>query len=135
MSEREAPELDLIWDEAKRDIDQGDYNKAIDVYNYVLVRDSDSTKAVEHASVYLGDLLLTSRQRLDRADKHLKNVIASSPDNAHCHYLLGSAYSVRERFSEAVDAPMNAIPQFALANNLGRRGDWPARPCCPEGMR
>jgi tetratricopeptide (TPR) repeat protein len=105
----EGSEFDSIWDEAKGYVDQGDYDKAIDVYKYVLVRYSDNPRAVEYAHAYLGDVLLTSRQHLDQAETHLKKAITGAPDNHHYHYLLGFVYSVKGKWPKAIRALKKAI--------------------------
>jgi len=37
-----GPELHTIWSEAKEHIEQGEYDKAIDIYKYVLIRYGDT---------------------------------------------------------------------------------------------
>ncbi|GAI08540.1 unnamed protein product, partial [marine sediment metagenome] len=39
-----------------------DYDKAIEIYKYVLIRYSDNDIAVEYANAYLGDIYLTLRR-------------------------------------------------------------------------
>lgn len=109
MTTNGPSELHTIWDEAKDHIERGDYDKAIDIYRYILVRYADNTKAVEYANAYLGDVLLTSRRRLDLAEKHFKKAIEASPSNPHYHYLLGFTYSVRRQFSQATQALQAAV--------------------------
>jgi tetratricopeptide (TPR) repeat protein len=109
MTGDEVSEFDSIWDEAKGYSGHGDYEKAIDIYKYILVRYADNPKAVEYANAYLGDVLLTSRQHLDLAETHLKKAITTAPDNHHYHYLLGFACSVGEQWPEATRALKKAI--------------------------
>ena len=101
MDDDTAPELASIWDEAKGHIDQGNYNEAIEIYKYILVRYADDNIASEHANAYLGDIFLTIRS-LKLAEKHLKKAIGYAPDKAHYHYLLGFTYSIREQWARAV---------------------------------
>ena len=101
MSNEDVPELLSIWDEARGHIEQGDYDKAIETYKYVLVMYGDNDVAVEFASAYLGDLCLTLR-RLGIAEKHLKKAIHLAPEKAHYHYLLGFTHSVGEHWARAV---------------------------------
>ncbi len=108
MTNEDAPELLTIWDEAKGHIDQGDYDKAAEVYNYILLMYADNDVAVEHASVYLGDLYLTTR-RLDLAERHLKKAILRSPSKPDYHYLLGFTYSVKERWPKAIKELKKAL--------------------------
>jgi tetratricopeptide (TPR) repeat protein len=104
-----TPEFESIWDEARAYVDQGDYDKAAEIYKYILVRYADNPKAVEYANAYLGDVLLTSRQHLDLAEKHLKKAITAAPDNHHYHYLLGFTYSIKGQWLKAIRALNKAL--------------------------
>lgn len=100
MDRNIGPELYTIWGEAKEHIERGDYNKAIEIYKYVLIRYSDSDIAVEYANAYLGDIYLKLRQ-LNLAENHIKKAIDCSPDNPSYHYLLGFTYSIQSQWSKA----------------------------------
>ncbi len=78
MSSNEMPELQSIWDEAKGYIERGNYDKAVEIYKYILIRYAENAVAVEYANAYLGDIFLTIRH-LDFAD-HLPFV---RPCNSH----------------------------------------------------
>lgn len=104
----DIPELQSIWDEAKGHIDRGEYDKAVEIYNYVLIRYTDHAIAVEYANAYLGDILLTTR-RPDLAEQHLIKAIDIAPGKAHYHYLLGFTYSVKEQWRKAVRAFRKSI--------------------------
>lgn len=101
MDNDTAPELYTIWSEAKTHIEQGDYDKAIEIYKYVLIRYSDNDIAVEYANAYLGDIYLTLR-RLNLAAKHIKKAINCRPDNPGYHYLLGFTYSIQSQWGKAI---------------------------------
>ena len=101
MDSEMSPELYSIWDEAKTHIEQGDYNKAIEVYKYVLIQYSDNNVAAEYANAYLGDIFLTLRQ-LDLAESHIKKAISYMPENPGYHYLLGFIYSIKNQWEEAI---------------------------------
>ena len=96
-----SPELHTIWSEAKEHIEQGEYDKAIDIYKYVLIRYGDNDVAVEYANAYVGDIYLTLR-RLNLAENHIKKAIDCSPDNPSYHYLLGFTYSMRREWDKAI---------------------------------
>ena len=108
MNSDEVPELRLIWNEAKGHIERGKYDKAAEIYKYVLIRYADNAIAFEYANAYLGDIFLTTRH-LDLAEKHLKNAITAAPSNPHYHYLLGFTYSVKEQWARAVTEFRKAI--------------------------
>lgn len=101
MSSDASAELHTIWIEAKAQIKQGDYDKAIEIYKYVLIRYSDNDIAVEHANAYLGDVYLRLRQ-LDLAQSHIKKAIDVRPDNPTYHYLFGFTYSLRSQWGKAI---------------------------------
>ncbi len=101
MNGDDRPELRSIWDEAKAHVECGHYDRAIEIYRYVLIRYAENDIAVEYANAYLGDIFLTVR-RLDLAEKHLKTAMTMAPDNSHYHYLLGFCYSIKEQWAKAV---------------------------------
>jgi len=101
MDRDTAPELYAIWGEAKDHIEHGDYDKAIEIYKYVLIRYSDDNIAVEHANAYLGDIYLRLRQ-LNLAEDHIKKAISCKPDKADYHYLLGFSYSIQSQWDKAI---------------------------------
>ena len=108
MDRDDVPEINSIWDEARSHIERGDYDKAIEVYRYIIVRYADDPVAIEYANAYLGDVCLTIR-RLDLAEKHLKSAITSDPHKPHYHYLLGFTYSVAEQWTKTVKEFRKAI--------------------------
>jgi len=101
MTNEDIPELHSIWDEARVSIEQGNYDKAIEIYRYVLIRYADQPVAVEYANAYLGDIFLTLRQ-LDDAKRHIRKAIALEPEKPSYRYILGFIYSIERRWSEAV---------------------------------
>ncbi len=52
MGGDDRPELRLIWGEAKAHIERGDYDKAIEIYRYILIRYAEDNRAVEYANAY-----------------------------------------------------------------------------------
>jgi len=101
MDSDTVPELYTVWSEAKNHIEQGDYDKAIEIYKYVLIRYSDNDIALEYANAYLGDIYLTLR-RPDLSENHIKKAINCKPDNPSYHYLLGFTYSIQSQWSKAI---------------------------------
>jgi len=101
MTNEDIPELQSIWDEARYSIERGDYDKAIEIYRYILIRYSDYPIAVEHANAYLGDIFLSLRQ-LNAAEKHIKKAISLEPEKSSYRYILGFICSIERRWSEAI---------------------------------
>lgn len=95
-----SPELSSLWDEAKDYIEQGNYNKAIEIYKYILIRYPEEQVAVEYASAYLGDIYLTLDQ-LELADKYIKKAIECNPQKPNYRYQLGFVYSKLKRWKRA----------------------------------
>jgi len=108
MNSNEMPELQSIWDEAEGYIERGDYDKAVEIYRYILIRHAENAIAVEYATAYLGDIFLTTRH-LDFAEMHLKKAINMASGNSRYHYLLGFSYSVKEQWAKAVTRFRKAI--------------------------
>lgn len=94
-------EIRALWEEAKAHIEQGDYDKAIERYNYILDRYGDDDIAVQYANAYLGDIYITLRQ-LGLAEKHIKKAIGFDPGSLAYHYLLGVIYALEARWEEAI---------------------------------
>ena len=101
MGSDTGPELNTIWGEAKEHVEKGDYDKAIEIYKYVLIRYGDNNTAVEYANAYLADAYLTLRQ-LKLAENHIKKAIDCRPDNPGYHYLLGFTYSIERKWGKAI---------------------------------
>jgi tetratricopeptide (TPR) repeat protein len=101
MPDESQPEIVTIWNEAKDYIDHGKFDKAIDTYNYILVRYGDDTIAVEHASAYLGDIYLTLRHP-ELAESHIRKAIACAPEKPAYRYQLGFVYSHQSKWAKAV---------------------------------
>ncbi len=101
MGSDTGPELHTIWGEAKEHVEHGNYDKAIEIYKYVLIRYGDNDTAVEYANAYLADAYLTLRQ-LKLAENHIKKAIACKPDNPGYRYLLGFTYSIESEWGKAI---------------------------------
>jgi tetratricopeptide (TPR) repeat protein len=107
MAEGDVPELQSIWDDARGCIERGDYDKAIEIYKYILLRYGDDAVAIEYAHAYLGDIFLTL-QNLDLAKDHIQKAINYKPENPSYHYVLGFIYSYKRQWDKA-------IPEFEIA--------------------
>jgi len=101
MTNEDIPEIQSIWDDARRFIERGDYDKAIEIYKYILVRYDDDIVAIEYANAYLGDIFLTL-QKLDPAEDHIKKAISFSPEKPGYHYILGFISSNKRQWDKAI---------------------------------
>lgn len=101
MSDDLTPELDSLLREADDHFEHACFEKAIDIYKYVIIRYGDNSLAAGHANASLG--LIFSMLRQDGlAETHLKKAINCEPDNHHHHYLLGCLYSSRYKWEQAI---------------------------------
>ena len=107
MTNKDIPEIQSIWADARGFIEHGDYDKAVEIYQYILIRYSDDPVAVEYANAYLGDIFLTLK-KLDPAEDYIKKAINLKPDNPAYRYILGFIYSVKRQWDKA-------IPEFEIA--------------------
>lgn len=101
MESNYSPELSTIWDEAKTNIEQGNYDKAIEIYKYILIRYPDEKVAVEYANAYLGDIYLTLHQP-ELARGYISKAIKLNPDNSSYRYQLGVSFSTQSMWKKAV---------------------------------
>jgi tetratricopeptide (TPR) repeat protein len=101
MEENDKPEIAAIWDEARAHIERGNFDKAIEIYRYILIRYEDHPVAVEYANTYLGDAYLTLR-KLSLAESYIKKAILCNPKKPDYHYLLEFVYSIHRYWNKAV---------------------------------
>ena len=101
MTNEDVPELQSIWDDARDFIERGDFDKAIELYKYILVRYSDEVVATEYANAYLGDIFLTIK-KLGLAEEHIKKAIDLKPENTGYRYILGFVYSYNRQWDKAI---------------------------------
>lgn len=102
-----ADELESIWEEAKTNIKLGNYDKAVQIYKYILIRYSDDVVAVKHANAYLGEVYLALK-RADEAQIYIQRAVNFDPKEPSYRYLLGFAYLFQRKWREAIKEFENA---------------------------
>jgi Flp pilus assembly protein TadD len=107
MTDDMAPEPDDLWHEADDLIDHGSFDKAIEIYRYILIRYGDNNLANEYANAHLGEILLMLGQT-DLAENHIRKALNYDPQNPRYHSLLGFVYYTRYEWE-------NAIQEYRLA--------------------
>jgi pentatricopeptide repeat protein len=108
MDDETTPEILTIWNEAKAYIEQGNFEKAIEIYKYMLIRYGGNSVAVEHANAYLGDIYLTIKQP-DLAEIYIKKAIGCNSKKPDYHYMLGFLYSTQNQWEKAIREFESAI--------------------------
>jgi tetratricopeptide (TPR) repeat protein len=101
MAKEDIPELQSIWDEAKGYIEHGDFDKAIEIYKYILIRYVDNAVAVKYANAYLGDVYLTLKQP-DTAQIHIQKAIDADSEEPSYRYQMGFTYSLKRKWRMAI---------------------------------
>ena len=96
-----APELDDLWREAEDHVSHGNFDKAIEIYRYILVRYGDNNLANEYANAHLGEILLMLGQT-DLAENHIGKALSYDPQKPRYHSLLGFVYYTRYEWESAV---------------------------------
>ena len=108
MESDERSELNTIWDEARSHIEQGNYDKAIEIYKYILIRYAEEKVAVEYANDYLGDIYITLNKP-ELAKPYIKTAIEYNPQNPSYHYQLGFIFSKLKRWKSAIQEFKKAV--------------------------
>jgi tetratricopeptide (TPR) repeat protein len=101
-------EINTIWNEAKANIEQGNFDLAIETYKYILIRYDETPIAVERANANLGDIYVTLR-KLGSAEYYIKKAISCDPKKTDYHYLLGFVYSKQSLWSKAIKEFQTAV--------------------------
>ena len=109
MDTKDAPELHTIWDEARNHVESGNYDKAIEIYRYILIRYGEDDFAAERANAYLCSIFCRLQQ-VDLAEDYIKKAISHSPKKPGYHYILGFFYSFKQQWGKA-------IPELEIAVN------------------
>jgi tetratricopeptide (TPR) repeat protein len=100
--ESDSPsEINVIWDEARSHVYQGDYERAIEIYKYILIRYAEEKVAVEYASCYLGDIYITL-DKPELAKPCIKKALGFNPQNPSYRYQLGFIYTKLEKWEKAI---------------------------------
>ncbi len=107
MTDDMASELEDLWHETDDHINHGRFDKAIEIYRYILVRYTDNILANEYANAHLGEILLMLGQT-DLAENHVRKALSYDPQNPRYHSLLGFVYYTRYEWQ-------NAVQEYKLA--------------------
>ena len=101
MNGGETPELPDLWREAEDHFTHGNFDKAIEIYRYILLRYDGNSLANEYANAHLGKILLMLGQT-DLAENHIRKALSYDPENPEYHSSLGFVYYTRREWENAV---------------------------------
>jgi len=97
---RDLAKAEALFTEAKTVSEQGNYQRAIEIYSTILTEWKSHAEVCERATTNLGEVYVVLR-KLRPAEKYLKRALGYNPLAPHCHYLLGFIYSVRRQWGRA----------------------------------
>ena len=90
---RNLPKPEALFSEIKSVVEQGNYERAVEIYGAILAGWRGQAKICERACVGVGEVYITLRN-LRLAEKYVKQALSYNPLSPHYHYLLGFIYSV-----------------------------------------
>jgi len=118
MNDDIVPELDSLWSEANDHYEHARFEKAIEIYKYILVRYGDNSVANEYANALLGEILLTLGQT-DLAENHVRKALSYDQENPRYHNLLGFIYDQGYQWESAVQEYKLALNPLWAYPSLG----------------
>lgn len=130
MNNETAPEPSCLWIEAEDHIERGRFYKAIEIYQYILIRYADDNLAIERAHAQLAEILLMLGET-DLGHGHIRKALSYDPENPRYHYLLGFVYSTKYEWEHAIHEykaalerePTERSYQHALGEAIFNSGD------------
>ena len=97
MDDDMVPVPDDLWQEANEYTSRGNFDKAIEIYKYILIR----CGANEFANARLANILYMLGQT-KLAEDHIRKALNHNPENPNYHYTLGVIYCTRFEWEKAV---------------------------------
>ena len=108
MGDDRASELNCLWREAGKYCEHPrDFDKAIEIFKYILIRYGDNSSAAEQAHAHLADIL-PILGRTDEGESHIRKALSYDPENPDYHHTLGFVYYMRQEWD-------NAVKEYRLA--------------------
>ena len=90
---RDVSESEALFSEVMSALEDGNYQRAIEIYGAILTRWQAHVEICERASAGLGEVYITLR-KLRLAQNCVKQALGYDPLAPHYHYLLGFIYSL-----------------------------------------
>jgi len=101
MDDDMVPVPDDLWQEANEYTSRGNFDKAIEIYKYILIRYGANNLANEFANARLADILYMLGQT-ELAEDHIRKALNYNPENPNYHCTLGVIYCTRFEWEKAV---------------------------------
>lgn len=97
---RDLAKAEALFTEAKTVSEQGNYQRAIEIYRAILTEWKGHAEVCEHASAGLGEVYIRA-MNLQLGEKYVKQALGYNLLAPHYHYLLGFRYSVDRQWERA----------------------------------
>jgi Tfp pilus assembly protein PilF len=97
---RDVSESEALFSEAKSALEDGNYQRAIEIYKAVLTECKGHTEVCERAIAALGEVYIRA-MNLQLGEKYVKRALGYNPLAPHYHYLLGFRYCVDRQWERA----------------------------------
>ncbi len=99
--EKISGELEALFYKAADYSNNGNYDKAIAIYQDILNRYKDDDNACAYSYARIGDIYLILK-KLNLAEDYLRKSLSYDPLNSVTHYLLGFTYSTSRQWDKAI---------------------------------
>jgi Tfp pilus assembly protein PilF len=116
-------ELNTIWSEARVHIQERQFDKAVEIYKYILIRYGDDPAVHEQAHAHLSDVYLAAN-KVGLAEFHINKAIRDNPKKAAYRYLRGFIYSRQWRWKESICEFEMAVKQEPNHGEFHRGLGW-----------
>jgi tetratricopeptide (TPR) repeat protein len=94
-------ELLILWDEAREHTQGRQFEKAIEIYKYIILMYPNEPEAHEYADANLADIYLTLR-KTDLSQEHIRRALTRNPEKPEYHYILGFIYTLDNEWERSV---------------------------------
>ena len=124
MNDVMVPVPDNLWQEANEHTSRGNFDKAIEIYKYILIRYGANNLANEFANARLADILYMIGQS-ELAEDHIRKALNYNPENPDYHCTLGVIYYTRFEWEKAVTTKPDDIMALAVLKKTYVLGSGP----------
>jgi tetratricopeptide (TPR) repeat protein len=94
-------ELMTLWGEAREQVVQRRFEKALEIYKYIILMYPDEPQADEYAHAALAEIYLTLRN-LDLCREHITRALTHDPQKPEYHYILGFLLTLRNEWQPSM---------------------------------
>ncbi|MCX6013122.1 MAG: tetratricopeptide repeat protein [Chloroflexi bacterium] len=116
-------EVYSLLEEAKNWAEKNNYQKALEIYKFILILYSDNKEIAEYTNACIGDIYLTMRE-LEMATKYIDRALVYNKENPEYHYLRGFTFLKKCEWPEAIREFQTAIKKKPHDSDYLRGLGW-----------